>query len=232
MPNEIQTSFIPKQTLVQRPAAKSSPIGLMTVVAVFIFFISIATLAGAYLYKQFLYNQINRDCDRSQESTNGCGLVASLSIEEDNLNKPLLTRLRQVDAKNKLAKQIISSHVSVSPIFKLLGENTLTTIQYKRFEYGPTGISIDGVAASYEDIAVQSQAFAARKQEIKSFIFSNLDLDSKGNVNFKLLMTIDPSISSYRLSLTEAQAAQTTETEPVPSAPTEEVDANVNSTTQ
>jgi hypothetical protein len=208
MPNEIQSSFIPKQNLTKTVNRPTMPVGLLTLVAFLILGVSVLMFAGAFAYKQLLYQEINRKCSGSSDK--GCGLVASIERERERLDYTLLTRFRRFDAKSKIAKEILDKHATLMPVFKLLNDTTLETIQYTKFTFTPAGINLEGVASSYEDIALQSQVFGARNKEIKSFIFSGLDLDQRGNVVFKLLMTIDPAILSYRAYTAGAAAPEAT----------------------
>jgi hypothetical protein len=223
MPNELQSSFIPKQNLTKTVTRRQAPVGLLTLLAFLILGVSVLLFAGAFAYKQLLYQEINRKCSSNSK---GCGLVASIELERKKLDYDLLKRFRQFDAKSKIAKSVLDKHATMLPLFTLLNKTTLETIQYTRFTFTPAGVNIEGVATSYEDIALQSQVFGDHPKEIKSFIFSGLNLDQRGNVTFKLLMTIDPSILSYR-----AYAADQAEIAPaiVPPAPIEEVPAATSS---
>ncbi|KKS89421.1 MAG: hypothetical protein UV64_C0006G0001, partial [Parcubacteria group bacterium GW2011_GWC1_43_11b] len=51
----------------------------------------------------------------------------------------------------------------------------------------------------YEDVAFQAQVFGSEqaKGKIQSFNFYDLDLDDKGNVIFKLDLTVEPTILSF-----------------------------------
>ncbi len=197
---QIQTSFIPKQTLVkQGPAPRRLPTSLVTILALLILGFSVAALIFAYGYRATLLQQLNNDCpNASTKETRGCGLMATLERERANLDPNLLKRFRQVDAKTKIAEQILGKHATLVPLFALLNETTLQSVQYRKFSFSSTGVVVEGVAASYEDIALQSKEFAKHKEDILTFIFSDLVLEPNGGVAFKLQMTINPSILSYR----------------------------------
>jgi hypothetical protein len=194
----IQSSFIPKQSLTKKPERRQAPMGLINLICFVVFAVSLAVFLGALAYRYTLAQEINRPCpDPMQTETRGCGLIASLEKERQLLNHELLTRLRRVDAKSTIAKGVIDRHITLIPLFDLLNRNTLTTIQYKKFTFGEAGVTVEGLAASYEDIALQSKELAKLK-EIRSFIFSGLNLDAQGNVTFKLDMTIDENMLSFR----------------------------------
>jgi hypothetical protein len=201
MDGGIQTSFVPKQESFVKQAPKQvASMGLFVTVSGLILAISLVFFAGAYAYKTILYNEINAPCGQANSAGDQkCGLLASVQIERQNLNPDRLMAYRRLDAKMKIAKDIIEKHNTLIPLFNLLATSTLKTIRYTKFEYNDkNGINLAGIASSYEDIAVQSKIFNQIKQ-IKSFMFSDLDLNDKGYVSFKLVLTLDPSIISYKL---------------------------------
>ncbi|HYC83118.1 MAG TPA: hypothetical protein VEB60_01030 [Candidatus Paceibacterota bacterium] len=200
-PPQIQTSFIPKQTMVKQPASpRRLPAGLATIVAFLILGLSIAAFAFAFAYRAALLSEINAKCpDASADTNRGCGLIATLERERERLDPQLLTEFRRVNAKMKLAETVLAKHATLVPLFTFLNENTLQTVQYQRFSFSPTGVIIEGTAEGYEDIALQSREFGKHKDKIQGFIFSDLNLDQNtGNVVFKLEMTVNPSVLSYR----------------------------------
>lgn len=201
MDGGIQTSFIPKQeSFVKQLPKKGAPMGLFVIVSAIILAISLVFFAGAYAYKTILYNEINAGCGQANSAGDQkCGLLSSVQIERQNLNPERLMAYRRLDAKMKIAKDIIEKHNTFIPFFNVLATSTLKTIRYTKFDYNDkNGINLTGIASSYEDIAVQSKVFNQIKQ-IKSFMFSDLDLNDKGYISFKLVLTLDPSIISYKL---------------------------------
>jgi hypothetical protein len=95
---------------------------------------------------------------------------------------------------------LINNHISVAPIFRqALNSLTIDNVGYQSFKFNPKGVTILGSARSYEDVAYQAQVFKDQgKGKITSFNFYDLDLDQNGNVVFKLDMTLDPSILSFK----------------------------------
>lgn len=204
MAGEVPSSFIPHETLaktIAAPARRSS--GLLTPVAFVVLAASIVFFAGAYAYKLALYNDINKDCPASESgATVGCGLAASVEKERQALSPERLTRYKRLDTKMKIAQSIIARHNTLIPLFEILASSTLKTVRYSSFEYTATGINLAGLAESYDDVAVQSQKLATINT-IKSFIFSDLDLNDKGLVNFKLVINLDPALTSYKIFVTQ-----------------------------
>lgn len=198
--NEFKTSFIPKQAAVETPAVARSGVSLISTLAFVILLLSILLAAGAYGYEKLLFNEINRPCpDPNQIETSGCGLEASLNKERQALDEGLLTEFKRLATKLNLAARLIEQHVTILPLMDLLSEITLENVRYTSFEQNNTTLTISGLARSYDDIAVQSNVFD-EEQMIKSFLFSDLNLDGQGNVVFKLVMNVDPRLLSYTLA--------------------------------
>lgn len=200
--NNFKNSFIPKETVVDNPAKDvSRPISLVTTVSFVILLLSVALAGGTYGYLQLLKNELNRPCpDAAATETTGCGLKASLEKERQALDDGLLVEFRRLDAKLKLAERLLDRHITALPILDLLQGKTLETVRYDSLDYNDRTLQISGVAKSYEDIAVQSNVFDKEKA-ISGFIFSDLNLDSEGNVAFKLAITVDEKLLDYELSL-------------------------------
>jgi hypothetical protein len=56
---------------------------------------------------------------------------------------------------------------------------------------------MSGSASSYTSIALQSDMFG-RNKYFQDVVFSNLQLDSAGNVGFDLEFTVDPAYVNYK----------------------------------
>lgn len=198
-----QTSFIPKSSLTPRGAPKSSSsVNLLLAIAVVILIISVVLGGGTFVYKRLLAGEINRPCEetvnRSGEAVVSCGLRATLEREERALDRHTILELQRLDSKLKAARVLLAEHRDILPVFRVLEELTLSTIQYSKFNYVANALNLEGRASNYEDIAVQAQVFAADEGRIGNFVFSDLNLDELGNVVFKLKVSVLPSILSYQ----------------------------------
>ena len=185
-------------TAVERPVAR--PTNLLFVIAFIILFITGAFLAGAYFYRGYLDSAINRPCEAAPGSDTQFrrwGLAATVALEEKNIDRATILLLQRLENKFAIAADIAKKHVAILPVLQMLEELTLPTLSYSHFDFGDKGIMIDGVASTYEDIAVQSTVFGRDRNRIKSFIFSDLDLDSRGDVRFKLSLVPSPSLTLY-----------------------------------
>jgi hypothetical protein len=204
------SSFIPKRAItakVDRPTYQ--PVSLFSVIGVAVLLVSGGAWAIARFYAGVLDNQINRPCEEvslgGDTSSRGCGLLASVDLEEKNLDRATIVLLQRLDSKFKIARELMVTHNTTEPLFKILEALTLPSVSYNHFSFTASGVELTGLASSYEDIAIQSQIFTAERSVISSFIFSNLDLDSTGRVVFKLNLVLDPELTNYAKQAGQAQ---------------------------
>jgi hypothetical protein len=84
----------------------------------------------------------------------------------------------------------------------------MKTVRYTKFGYilgedpqhSRITIKMNGTAIGYRSVALQSDLFTENKNLIDP-VFSNLTLDDKGNVNFDLEFSVDPSFVDYKTML-------------------------------
>lgn len=193
-----QTSFIPKQALAKTVPPLRRQTSLFTIVAAVILLLSLGLLAGGYGFKQLLLRQINDECRTLSDGvTRVCGLRLSLAAARESLGESVLKQIEKLDIKIKIADRLLREHVILTPIFdRVLSPLTLQSVQYKSLIYDNGIASFEGIARSYKDIAVQANRFADEGM-VKSFIFSDLDLDARGNIIFKLKLEFNPSLTRY-----------------------------------
>lgn len=202
MNRETQTSFIPK-TLLSRSAEKiPQTISLTMVIAILALLLSLGLWGGSYAYRSLLDRAINAPCTASAGGgRQSCGLQSSIERVRQDLDQATTIFLKRLNDKLLIGQTLINGHQTLVPVFKLLEELTLPSIYYTRFSFDGRTATIEGRAANYEDIAVQTQVFDRDRGRVKSFIFSDLDLDSLGNVIFKLVLNVEPEVTSYRETL-------------------------------
>lgn len=208
----LQTSFIPKQTIVPRApqsVAGGGGMSLLSLLSFIILFISLVAAGGSFAYKTYLQTHLYAPCQTTsqiQPNTDllglsgdiekECGLYASLEEMRRRLDDERLSKMQRLDSKMKMATLVLNSHQSLSPLFALLSTTTLKTIRYTKFSAVGGQMTLSGVASGYEDIAVQSNVLNGMKA-VKNALFSSLDLDPQGNVSFVLSFAVDPSLLRY-----------------------------------
>lgn len=204
MPEQFQTSFIPKETISgssapKKPTSSKRPLGLLNLVAILTLVLSLLLWGGVYVAKVYLEQEINQPCDTTDGGVDQvCGLRVSLSKAKESLGESVLVRIERFDLRLSIANRLLKNHIILEPLFaEVLAPLTLQTIQYQSFNYRDNILILEGVGKSYADIAVQSRALAGERR-IKDFIFYDLDANSRGQILFKLKMEIDPSLLLYQ----------------------------------
>ncbi|MEK7478257.1 MAG: PilN domain-containing protein [Patescibacteria group bacterium] len=212
MDNLIQTSFIPKQVVTAKPPPVNSggAIGLFSVLSFIVLLLSVLFAGGTYAYKMMLQNEIYSPCQEigssiqpnTDPSITGatidrqCGLSESLTVERDRLQSSRLEQMAKLDYKMKKATAVLDRHLTMIPLFNLLSQYTLKTVRFTRLDIKDVSINLEGIASSYEDVAVQEKDLNNAKGIINP-VFSDLNLNNRGDVTFKLSFQAAPSILKY-----------------------------------
>jgi len=221
MEPSLQTSFIPKQAMTpqgpiqgrgQTQYAPKQGMGLFTLLSFIVLFLSLVSAGGAYGYKAYLQNILYGKCDptvqlQANNDTLGltgetdfkCGLYLSLVEWNRRLQDDRLVRMQRLDTKMKLASQVLNSHMSLVPLFDFLSTSTLKTVRFTKLSTLNGEVNLEGTASGYEDIAVESNILNSMP-EVSGALFSDLNVDVKNNVTFKLKFLIDPSRLKYATS--------------------------------
>lgn len=188
METKFQTSFIPKTTLEPSDSHTKRPMGLVTFIATIIFFISVVIAAGTFGWGKYLENQ------KAQMKSD---LEKNIKAFEPQTISEYVRLNNRID----FAKVILAKHVAVSYVFDFLADQTLQSVAFSDFKYdlsvdGTAVLSLNGTAKSYNAVAYQSEVFG-KERALKDPLFSNLDLDTAGNVVFNFTTKIDPGFIAY-----------------------------------
>ena len=192
MDNSFQTSFIPKKSLTTSGSSKE-PKSLFTMIAIFLFVVTLLAAGGVYLYKNYLIKQEGN-------------LSSSLTKTRDTFEKDTLEELELFNKRSESATKILAGHIVLTPFFNRLAEITIPSVQYKNFEYQAGNnaytVSIKGLAKDYRSIAQQSDAFNTTKgRSFKNVLFSDLTRDKSNYISFNLSFEIEPELLSYEKNL-------------------------------
>jgi len=201
-------SFIPKKTF--SGSSLSTPpvagIGVMYVVSLFLFVVSLIAAGGAFGYQAYLTQSIANKGD-------------ILTKDQGALDFPAIEDLVRLDTRIIQAKSLLAHHVAPSAIFTFLSEETLQNVQFVSFKYdiqpdGSAAITLDGVADSFSTVALQSDQFSNSKM-LKDILFTNLNTDQNGQVTFTMQATVIPTLFLYSSTIgtsvsTPVTPAQTT----------------------
>jgi len=193
MEPKFRTSFIPKQPLVTTPAqAERHGPSLLFLISLILFLGSVALAGGVFLYKQYLKQAIQSN-------------AASLERARAAFEPALIQELRRLDSRIITANTLLATHVSPTELFAFLSTATLEDVRFQDFTYSVTApdkinLNMKGQAKSFAAVVLQSDSFA-KSHQLRDPIFSNLNLDSGGNVVFDFTSLVEPTLVSYARSL-------------------------------
>jgi hypothetical protein len=195
MDQNFQTSFIPKKPIIEKRATSSRPVGIFTIISFLIFFSILVASAGLYLYKGIITKKIS-------------SMKTSLELSKHKFEDTKISQLQLLDRRLRGSTDILSKHISVVPIFKVLESVTMKNIRYTKFSYTVNteketkiNVKLSGQADGYRPIALQSDLFTTKGKSLIDPVFSNLVLNDKGSVMFELSFSVDPSFVNYKKNL-------------------------------
>lgn len=191
MEQNFQTSFIPKKPVLDETPAFSKPSNLPTVIAVVIFFVVMGLIGALYFYNLYLGRSI-------------ASMRNNLDLAKGRFEPEKIVQLQTLDKRIKSSNDILSNHITVSPIFEALQKITMKNVAFTRFDYSiqdekgaMVKVDMDGIAQGYKAIALQADLFSKNKNFIDP-VFSGLSLDDTGSVLFKLSFSVDPNFVNYK----------------------------------
>lgn len=198
MENSFQTSFIPKKPIASTSSRPShAPTSIFTILAFLLIIIVGGASGGLFLYKNYLIKQKE---------------TLSLSLEKvrDSFEKDTIDELELYDKRVSASRHVLDSHIVLSPMFELLGNLTIPSIQYTKFDHQTNNqgffVKMSGVALDYRSIALQADVFnSAKGRYFKNVVFSNLSKDKSNKVLFDVEFNVDPVLLSYEKNLTLEQ---------------------------
>lgn len=221
MENRLQTSFMPKRPVVgggMEALRQKSPPNFLLIVGVVVFIIALAAFGGLYWYKSSITASNEVKKQQIQEA---------IKNFEPELTKQLTVLKTRIDSGN----QLLSNHIAFSSVLGLLESITTKTVRYTEMTFGISNdatsreqkmnIAMKGEAQNYAAVAFQSDLFA-KNENIRNSIFSDLNLNDKGNVVFNVSADIIPTSVLYKKTLPDAEVIvpPQTETPPAPIATT------------
>ncbi len=203
MPPKFQSSFIPKGPLVSglNPTIGkvSRPHDLLAILAKGAFALSVvaAILATGYkFYINYSIKEMSAEIERAREEL-AQGPVGELISLNDRISS---------------ASTLVSEHRVVSPIFAFFEAKTPRAVRLNRFEFDMAGkgpaLTVSGLAQGYSALAFFAET-VYKEPNFREPVFSNIALDTRGNVTFNLTTKIDPTLISYQKSLNRQESALT-----------------------
>ena len=194
MEPQFQSSFIPKKSVDSgiRVVDAKHPTSIFSVLVWVVVVVTIATSAGVFFYQKLIENQI------SQAEKN---IVAA----KDAFQPDTIQQLLNVSNQLAFTQQLLNSHILTEKIFDTLAALTVKKISFNDFSYtntdGKPSIVINGESQSYNALAEQYDIFQ-QSGLVKNPSFSGFVLAKDGNISFKFSADLDPSVVSYKNSVT------------------------------
>ncbi len=213
MDPKFQSSFIPKgsptstggTSYASTNFASGRPLkegNLFSFMATIIFALSFLAALGLLGYTYYLNYSINR-------------MKAELVAARDNLEPEVINELIRLDSRLNFARDLITNHQIVTPLFAFLSASTPVTVRFKDFNLSHTEkgvvLRLQGEARGYGALALQADIFNKQKF-FNNATFSDFNLSEKGDVVFSFQATVDPSLLSYENSIAHSTLPATATT--------------------
>ncbi|MCX6703116.1 MAG: hypothetical protein NTV02_00280 [Candidatus Zambryskibacteria bacterium] len=205
MEPKFQTSFIPKSPIASANSASFAKTNSFSIVGTIgtVFFILALLVSGlVFGYGYYLKTQLN---------TAKQALVEARGAFDSPENKKIILASNQI----KSIQMLLDSHTVVSPLFKLLEEQTLPTVRLTSFEFSrgskaSVSVSIDVEAQSYASLAQQLKIFSELKY-LKNVTFDGIDLLDSGAVETVFTADVDAEFLVYSKKLQTVSMTSTTQ---------------------
>lgn len=193
-----QGSFIPKESLTVTRNAGGG-LGLLSLLGLLIFVLSIVSAGGVFAYERILNSQIAEKDE-------------SLRLAEGAFDAGTIQDLLRLDNRLIQAQALLQRHVSPSAIFYFLSANTLEWVQLSSFDFalqpdGTAKIALGGIADSFSSVALQSDRFGGSKV-LRDVVFSGITISESGKVNFSVGSSVDPALILYSRNIEQAPATE------------------------
>ncbi len=186
MAEQFQTSFIPKK-VVEEKSSRISGAGILLVFGVVLLVLSLVSVGGVMLYEKYLDSALASKKEDLQQQR------AAFAPE-------LIRDMARLDKKLTVGRKLLNEHVAVTGVFELLQELTLKTVRFTHFSYSHNedGIQIvlKGEGQSFTSVALQSDEFGDSSY-LTEAIFSDFQLNERGNVNFSVTANVNKSVVSF-----------------------------------
>lgn len=196
MEPKFKTSFIPQKPMQSSQGTPASGrkegVNFFMLIAVILFLVASLLAAGAFAYKLTLKGSLESQLRTLEKAKNA--FEPTFISEATRLNSRIIN-----------ANRLLNNHLSPSSIFGLLEDFTLQTVSFSKFEFqdgddGTIKIIASGEGDSFRSIVLQSDKFG-ETGSMRDVLFSDLEPNNFGNVNFTFEASIDPQLVLYRKSL-------------------------------
>jgi len=134
----------------------------------------------------------------------------TLEKVKESFEPNFITQATRLNSRIVSASKILDNHLAPSAVFDLLEEFTLQTISFNTFDFsdnieGKIIITGTGEGDSFASVVLQSDEFG-KSGYMRDVLFSDLQPNTGGNVNFAFEATLDPQLVLYRKGLVPINA--------------------------
>ncbi len=190
MEDRVKTSFIPKAALkIERTEVKrANPVALVNIIAGAILIATILAAGGIFAFERYLVGAVE---SKRQSLERSRAAFEPATIKE----------LSRLDTRIAAGTTLLKGHTALSALFDELEKLMLSSVRFSNFSYDiadPTRtlLSASGEAASFNAVALQSDAFS-KSSIITEPIFSNVNISKTGTIIFDFTAIIDTSRIGY-----------------------------------
>lgn len=190
MEDRVKTSFIPKASLkVERTEVKrANPIALVNIIAGAILIVTILGAGAIFAFERYLLQAVESKRE-------------SLERSRAAFEPATIKELARLDTRIAAGTTLLQGHTALSILFDELEKLMLSSVRFSNFSYDiadPTRtlLSASGEAASFNGVALQSDAFS-KSVIITEPIFSNVNISKTGTILFDFTSIIDTSRMGY-----------------------------------
>jgi hypothetical protein len=194
MEPKFQTSFIPKKIAEddsRNRVSISAETNIFTLAATVVFVVISLLYGGLFFYKGVIIKQV----EKARQDL----ISASDAIQPDKIQEIIDNNTR---INNSL--EILDKHLATSRLMMFLSDSTIKKLKFNEFLYqnkdGVASVIIDSEVQTYNAFAYQQEVLA-KSEYVKNPTFSNIGLDSTGNIKFQFTSTIDSGLLSYKKSI-------------------------------
>lgn len=199
-----KVSFIPKSSLVREVSFldRPRPRSVMGSLAIFAFIATAGSYGGLYLYNDSLGKKIVAKTNEIK------------STQKEFSDAPQVEKAKVFLSRVALARELLDTHILVSPVISFLSNNTVGSVVYDKFSFmhGANGETLElfGEAPSYASLAYQGDVLRGKTKELSNMSIHEVGLTKFGTVTFALTMTFNPGYLSYtrNLKISESATAQ------------------------
>lgn len=195
----IKTSFIPKTALVaeRTESVRKTTFGVVNVIAGVLLIAAIIGAAGLFAFEKYVEGSIGSK-------------RTSLDRARAAFQPATIKELSRLDTRLAVGATLLSQHVAPSVLFDFIEQHTLASVRFQSFSYTQAGpgrmvLAMSGEAKSFNAVALQSDAFG-KSSIFSEVIFSNLNIDSAGDVIFDFSAVVNINELAYRAHATRTAA--------------------------